>query len=225
MDNPKLLRCIREAMPHVYRQQGHGKHEQDRVDAEAWWAKWREVRQYCGRLDDLKQKERAIDVFGQPTQEKDTEMSKNIRVFFGHPSGADAKAIAQGCRKIREIIHAKGENAGKSLRVSVISGRDDFQIHCRGDWSAWAKSVVSREHAMTRVPYYDLFVVPSQYVGRATAQIVDLATRGGRPVFLLKEERLERISSVYPYDPDDWQGGFKCEPKESSTPQQEKEDE
>ena len=40
----EILECIREAMPHVYRQQGHGKHEQDRADAEAWWAKWMEVR-------------------------------------------------------------------------------------------------------------------------------------------------------------------------------------
>jgi len=31
-------------MPHVYRQQGHGKHEQDRIDATAWWAEWRDIR-------------------------------------------------------------------------------------------------------------------------------------------------------------------------------------
>ena len=43
-DTTELLQCIFEAMPHVYRQQGHGKHEQDRADAEAWWAKWREIR-------------------------------------------------------------------------------------------------------------------------------------------------------------------------------------
>ena len=43
-DRDELLKCIWEAMPHVYRQQGHGKHEQDRADAEAWWEKWREIR-------------------------------------------------------------------------------------------------------------------------------------------------------------------------------------
>ena len=47
MTEKELMQCILEAMPHVYRQQGHGKHEQDRADAEAWWAKWKKVRQQC----------------------------------------------------------------------------------------------------------------------------------------------------------------------------------
>jgi hypothetical protein len=43
-----LALCVSEAMPHVYRQQGHGKHEQDRADAVAWWEKWKEIRRLCG---------------------------------------------------------------------------------------------------------------------------------------------------------------------------------
>ena len=70
MDRATLLRCIREAMPHVYRQQGHGKHEQDRADAEAWWGKWKKARRLCGRSDSPRE---MIDVFGQPTQEKETK--------------------------------------------------------------------------------------------------------------------------------------------------------
>jgi hypothetical protein len=57
MAEKELLRCILEAMPHVYRQQGHGKHEQDRADAEAWWAKWKEIRHLCARMDSPNQKE------------------------------------------------------------------------------------------------------------------------------------------------------------------------
>tara|TARA_R100000808_G_scaffold5066_1_gene15731 strand:- start:5882 stop:6346 length:465 start_codon:yes stop_codon:yes gene_type:complete len=138
-------------------------------------------------------------------------MSRIIRVFFGHPRDLNDGEIAQGCSRIKEFIRAKGERAGKDLKVSVIPGRDDFQVHCRGDWDVWAKSVVHREHSITRKPYYDMIVIPSQYVGRATAQIVNLANKGGRPVFLLGQESLTRVSQVYPYDPDDWQGGFKCE--------------
>lgn len=144
---------------------------------------------------------------------------KDLRVFFAHPSGLDKKSIAEGCKEIRGIIRAKGERAGKDVKVSVISGRDDFSIHCRGDWEAWTKGVVKREHAITRAPYYDMFVVPSQYVGRATAQIVHLANRSGRPVLLLKDGALSRVSSVYPYDPDDWQSGFRCEPEEKKPAQ------
>jgi len=32
--------CIREARPHVVRQQFAGKHEQDRIDAVEWLKKW-----------------------------------------------------------------------------------------------------------------------------------------------------------------------------------------
>ena len=142
-------------------------------------------------------------------------MSTTIRIFYAHPSGEDAKSIAQASIRIRELVRAKGENAGKDLKVSVISGRDDFRINCRGDWSVWAKSVVRREHAITRKPYYDFVVIPGTTVGRATAQIVDVAVRSGRPVFLLGtnqgQDRLERVTQVYPFDVDDWQGGFRCE--------------
>jgi len=36
----ELLEVINEARPHVYRQQYHGRHEQDRADAVAWLQKW-----------------------------------------------------------------------------------------------------------------------------------------------------------------------------------------
>ena len=35
----KLQAALRSARPHVYRQQHHGKHEQDRADAVAWMGK------------------------------------------------------------------------------------------------------------------------------------------------------------------------------------------
>ena len=147
---------------------------------------------------------------------------KNIRVFYGHASGVSDESITEGCRKIQELVRAKGERAGEELKVSVVPGRDDFRIHNRGDWDVWAKSVTKREHAMTRKPYYDFIVIPTQYVGRATAQIVDKAVKAGRPVFLLSEEKLERITQVYPFDVDDWQGGFRCEPKQLELPFKEK---
>jgi hypothetical protein len=43
MTKEELLKCIKEALPHVHRQRIYGKHEQDRIDAEEWLEKWREV--------------------------------------------------------------------------------------------------------------------------------------------------------------------------------------
>ena len=39
----KIEKALIEALPHVYRQQKHGKHEQDRADARAWLAEYGEV--------------------------------------------------------------------------------------------------------------------------------------------------------------------------------------
>ena len=156
-------------------------------------------------------------------------MSQIIRAFYAHPSGEDTKSIARVSISIRELVRARGELAGKDLRVSVISGRDDFRINCRGDWGVWAKSVVKRQHAITRKPYYDFIVIPGVCVGRATAQIVDYAIKGGRPVFLIKDRgegkaQLERVTQVYPYDVEDWQEGFRCEVPEEKKPEKEKAD-
>ena len=62
-ENERLLKCIRAAMPHVYRQQGHGKHEQDRADAEAWWAKWEEIR-HLATTPSITVPDRALDGSG-----------------------------------------------------------------------------------------------------------------------------------------------------------------
>jgi len=146
-------------------------------------------------------------------------MAKQIRVFFAHSSGCSVDETRATAREIKKLFLEKGAASGKDLQVSIISGRDDFRANCRGDWDVWAKSITQREHAMTRKPFYDIIVIPTQYVGRATAQIVGHAVKAGRPVFLYSEKgsewgALQRVTHVYPYDIDDWQGGYKCEAKE-----------
>ena len=40
MTRAEMLQALREAHSHVYRQQHHGRHEQDRADAKAWLERW-----------------------------------------------------------------------------------------------------------------------------------------------------------------------------------------
>lgn len=146
-------------------------------------------------------------------------MTQKITIFYAHPSLDTEDRIEEACKRIKEILRAKGERAGKDLKITIVPGRDDFRVHHRGDWTSWAKSVARREHSITRKPYYDMIVIPTPYVGRATAQIVGMAIRVGRPVFLLCENSeketvptIQRITQVYPYDEDDWSGGYRCDP-------------
>ena len=39
----RILRALREARIHVWRQQHHGKHEQDRIDAVEWLERYEEI--------------------------------------------------------------------------------------------------------------------------------------------------------------------------------------
>lgn len=146
-------------------------------------------------------------------------MSKKITVFYAHPSFDTEDKIEKDCGNIRKIIRARGERAGKDLKINIVPGREDFRVHHRGDWNSWAKGVIAREHSITRKPYYDMVVIPSPFVGRATAQIVGMAIRIGRPVFLLCQHKeredspeIQRITQVYPYDEEDWSGGYRCDP-------------
>lgn len=36
-----LRQALEEARAHVYRQRYHGRHEQDRIDAEEWWSRYK----------------------------------------------------------------------------------------------------------------------------------------------------------------------------------------
>ena len=146
-------------------------------------------------------------------------MGKKITVFYAHSSYDTAERIDEGCKDIKGLLRARGERAGKDLRVTIVPGRDDFKVHHKGGWDSWAKSVVTREHSITRKPYYDMIVIPTPFVGRATAQIVGSAIRAGRPVFLLCQHgergdapEIQRITQVYPYDEEDWAGGYRCDP-------------
>lgn len=40
----RLEQALREAIPHVWRQMFAGKHQQDKLDAKDWWAKFKDIR-------------------------------------------------------------------------------------------------------------------------------------------------------------------------------------
>lgn len=149
-------------------------------------------------------------------------MSKLMRVFFAHPAGASDAEIREGSARIKEGLESKATEKGKELRVKVIPGRDDFKERCRGDWNLWAKQVVARKDAVTMKRLYHAYVVPSDVVGRATADIIEGAITANLPVFRLYPKSdtknswgsLQRITQVYAYDPEDWSTGFRCKSEE-----------
>ena len=142
---------------------------------------------------------------------------RTIHLFYAHPSSVDPHVLAQESQEIREKLVEKSKAAGKDIRVRITTGRDDFLENARGDWQAWTHGICRRRHSITQERLFDMVVIPSKFVGRATASIIDGAVKAGIPVMLFSSEEgpewghFQRITQVYPFDPDDWQGGFRCE--------------
>lgn len=155
-------------------------------------------------------------------------MKDTFRIFYAHSAAEDEATTREVCTEMAQKFKAKFAKhysqfdltPGKEIRVSVIPGRVDFEANFQGDWDAWAGSISQRLDSITLKPHFDLIVVPNEYVGRATAAIVNVAVLVGRPVFLFKDSTISRISQVKIGDPDDWQGGFELSALPSPSPSQ-----
>ena len=111
-----------------------------------------------------------------------------INVFFAHPSGMSNQAIDKSARELRGLLKERSTKAGRDLRISVIPGRDDFKLHFKGDWSAWAQGVLTRKDSITLKRHYSMVITPEEQVGKATGEIIEKALELGRPVFLYDRE-------------------------------------
>jgi len=126
-----------------------------------------------------------------------------MRVFYAHPSSESVKSISEDIERLSTLFSARG---GRDIRV--VPGRQDFDKHFKGNWDAWAESIVTRTHSVTRKRQYDIVVVPGQRCGRITAKIIHVALKRDRPVFAWdRDQSLKRVQLVTVSNPDDWATG------------------
>lgn len=139
-----------------------------------------------------------------------------ISVFYAHSASEKPEEIEKTKKGIKEIVAQKWvdwkrEEPGTRLACGVTAGRDDFNRYFKGDWSEWAESISKRRNATTGKRMFDMIIVPNEWVGRATAQMINAAVVIGMPVFLFQDGSLQRITQVRAGDPEDWQAGFQLE--------------
>lgn len=80
-----------------------------------------------------------------------------------------------------------------------------------GDWESWIwESVCGKDYA-TRQPNFDGFVVCTDPLGRANAQIVELALRNQRAVLAWDGSELRSVSRLVTYDNNRWADGWGIE--------------
>jgi hypothetical protein len=102
------------------------------------------------------------------------------------------------------------EELGISAQLvdSVFWYKEQFS-RC-GDWSSWIWETVSGKNYDTRETHFSGFILCEEELGKANAQIVDLALRNGKIVlFARKNCPLSSISEVQTVDKDNWQRGWR----------------
>lgn len=134
-----------------------------------------------------------------------------MRVFFAHAKSMEDGQIDQWSKDIKDIL---SQDAG--VTVEIIPGRDDYQRYAAGagSFSAWAREVPTRRDMATGNRYYDGFVSPTFYVGRATAEILSGAMAIGTPVLVFefddekKAYEPHRVNQVVVVDSEDYLKGW-----------------
>ena len=134
-----------------------------------------------------------------------------MRVFFAHAKSMQDDEIDRWSTDIKRIL---SEDAG--VPVEIVPGRDDYQRYAMGagSFGAWAREVPIRKDMATGKAYYDGFVSPTFYVGRATSEILSGALSAGTPVLVFEfvedtqTYQPQRVNQVVVVDPDDYLKGW-----------------
>lgn len=128
---------------------------------------------------------------------------KTFRVFLAHAKGDSDRQIEAWCRHTTERLAAV---APANTAIVITLGRTDHAENFKrcGSWDAWARDVVDRIDYATREEVYQAVVVPNEYVGAATARIVEWAILKRRPVLMILPDgtfkpvrAIERVSDSY----------------------------
>lgn len=138
----------------------------------------------------------------------------NLRIFLAHPKKIGDEEIETLAKRATAALTETVSRLSPGTTVEVVTGRDDFMARSvtEGGWEPWctsvARGVTYRENTLQ--PRFDAIVVaPSPILGRGTAQIVQDALRGQKPVYYLRENgALLPVRNVVIHDPNDWQNGW-----------------
>ena len=90
------------------------------------------------------------------------------------------------------------------------------QFNRCGDWSSWIWETVTGKDYDTRKSHFSGFILCEEELGKANANIVDLALRNGKIVLFARKNRpLSSITGVRAVDETDWQRGWRVKVEET----------
>lgn len=125
-----------------------------------------------------------------------------INIFLVHPRGMKAETLRQYAIRVSSIMNTV-LMAKKDRRVCVTTPASmDFRA-CGGTniWERWYSSVIQR---------YQVFVLVSPTLGRASSDIVRLALAENKPVRLLTSSGLIKVTGLNEINKEDWTTGWQA---------------
>lgn len=137
----------------------------------------------------------------------ETSSSEPLRFLLLVNRGMGSSAIDEAAEIACSLI---GEELGISAELIDSAFWYKEQFGRCGDWSSWIWETVTGKNYDTRKSHFSGFVLCEEELGKANAQIVDLALRNGKIVLFARKNRpLSSISEVQTVDKDDWQRGWR----------------
>lgn len=129
-----------------------------------------------------------------------------MKVLLAHGMH-DSETQIEDWKQIIESIFRSDD-----LPCEVVLGREDHKENfaSSGGWGGWTFDVVMRKDYMTQDYHYGAIIVPGEFIGKATAQIVQHALDHSRPVLLLWQDReLVPVQAIDRIDDQDFKQGWR----------------
>jgi len=123
-----------------------------------------------------------------------------MRIFIAHAKGEDPDAVDELVRDAHEA----------SPGAEVVKASEEWKrtFASAGGWAPWAQQVGSGRDVNGQ-PTYDVYVCPREYVGKATAQIVEAALAVGRKVIFGTGGDFSSVVSIIEEDSQSWVAGWR----------------
>lgn len=123
-----------------------------------------------------------------------------MRILIAHAKGEDANIVEGLVRDAQEAVPG----------AEVIKASDEWKrtFSSAGGWGPWTRQVGAGRD-LNGSPTYDVYICPREYVGKATAQIVEAALSAGRRVIFGSGGDFSRVTSIIEEDSQSWVAGWR----------------
>jgi hypothetical protein len=125
-----------------------------------------------------------------------------INVFLVHPKGMTLGTLRQYSIRVSALVNS-ALLIKKDRRVGIVTtAAADYTACARNrEWDSWISSVI---------PRYQVFILVSPTLGKASRDLVELALQGKRPVRLLTSNGFIPVTGIQEINKEDWVSGWQA---------------